>query len=81
MNSGGIVSDEDGFGLPSTWIEGWGGEFTEHLRNFGYVGGEINKVGEYFHNYGAAVYALYDKSSASHSKAMAYIKRLANAGR
>lgn len=77
LNSDGIVSDEDGLGLSSTWIEAWRDEFTEHLKIFGYQGGEINKVGEYFPHYGA-VYALYNGSCVSHSQAVAYIKKRAN---
>lgn len=77
LNLNGIVSDNDGIGLSSTWIEGWNEEFTNHLREFGYTGGEINKVGKYFPI--GAVYALYDKSETTHSKAMDYIKKLASA--
>ncbi|MCS6207945.1 hypothetical protein [Shewanella baltica] len=76
LNSSGIVSDADGFGLSSTWIEGWDEEFTEHLRAFGYTGGEINKVAKYFSS--GAFYALYNEKKATNSKAMAYIKKLAS---
>ncbi|MCD1584570.1 hypothetical protein AAGW18_16070 [Vreelandella titanicae] len=78
LNGSGIVSDEDGLGLSSTWIESWDEEFTEHLRNFGYTGGEINNVGKYFSH--GAVYALYNEAKTTHLKAMAYIKKLADAG-
>lgn len=77
LNHSGIVSDADGLGLGSGWIEGWNEEFTEHLRDFGYTGGDIDKVGKYFSS--GAFYALYNEEKATHSNAMSYIKKLASA--
>jgi len=76
LNEKGIVSDEDGYGLPSTWIEGWTNGHTDYLKKHGYKGGVLSHVGKYVSNYGA-VYALYDEEQSTYEEAMNYIEKFA----
>ena len=76
LNEFGIVSDEDGYGLPSTWIESWSEACTDYLKTHGYEGGPLSDIGEYFQGYGA-VYGLFNTTGISYKAAGEYITKLA----
>ncbi|MBB1282256.1 hypothetical protein [Pseudoalteromonas sp. SR41-1] len=76
LNEFGIVSDEDGYGFPSTWIERWSDACTDYLKIHGYKGGPLSDIGEFFSGYGA-VYGLYNTTGISYKSAGEYITKLA----
>ncbi|BCD97724.1 hypothetical protein [Marinagarivorans cellulosilyticus] len=73
----GVVSDEDGYGLPSIWIEKWSDECTGYLRNYGYKGGSLCTIGKYLNGYGA-VYGLFDQNKLRAETALEYLIELAS---
>ncbi|KAF7763116.1 hypothetical protein PUND_b0451 [Pseudoalteromonas undina] len=76
LNEFGIVSDEDGYDFPSTWIERWSDACTDYLKIHGYKGGPLSDIGEFFSGYGA-VYGLYNTTGISYKSAGEYITKLA----
>lgn len=76
LNQTGIVSDEDGQGFSSTWIEHWNDDCTYYFRRLGYQGGELFTHGKYFSDHGA-VYALFDIDQHDFDSATDYLNEKA----
>jgi hypothetical protein len=75
LNRHSVISDEDKYHIQSTLIENWTSDCTEYLKKYGYTGGNLECVGDYFTNYGAA-YALYDEGNCTRKEAMTYLTKL-----
>ena len=59
LNNNDIVTEADGLGLSSCWIEGWCANCTSLLRQSGYLGGELDIITSKHKSHGT-VYGLYD---------------------
>ncbi len=75
LNSDGVVSDEENYGISSHIIENWDEECTEYLLENGYKGRKLRSHGNYFDNYGA-VYVLFNEEKHSYDTVMDYMDNL-----